>query len=78
MSTATATAKPSVLVPPEAYAELHRMREDFDTVLESIELANDPEVMASLQRAEADIEAGRVEDLDDFLAGRRRQKKAEK
>ncbi len=74
MSPTTVTAKPSVLVPPEAYTELRRMREDFDTVMESIEPANDPEVMASLQMAEDDVAAGRVEELDGFLARRKRTK----
>ncbi len=72
MSPTTVTAKSSVVVPSEAYAELRRMQEDFDTVMESIELANDPEVMASLQRAEQDVADGRVESLDELLARRKR------
>ncbi len=39
----------------EALSDLIRVKEEFDTIVESIELSNDPEVMASLERSEEQI-----------------------
>ncbi len=40
MSPTTTSSRASVLVPTEAYADLLRLKADFDTVMESIELAH--------------------------------------
>lgn len=37
----------------------------YETILETLEVMSDPETVASLRRGIADIEAGRVYDLDE-------------
>ena len=69
--TGAMSARPTdLVVPPQAYSELQRLRDDIDTVLESIALANDPKVMASLERAEEDVAAGRTVELREYLSRR--------
>ncbi len=70
MTGAMSTRPAELVVPPQAYSELQRLRDDIDTVLESIALANDPEVMASLEQAEENVAAGRTVGLREYLSRR--------
>jgi|TARA_Y100000310_G_scaffold268572_1_gene281250 hypothetical protein len=45
----------TITMDKEALSDLIRVKEEFDTIVESIELSNDPEVMASLERSEEQI-----------------------
>jgi PHD/YefM family antitoxin component YafN of YafNO toxin-antitoxin module len=44
------------------------VEDDFDPVEETLEILSDPEAMAEIAQAEADIEAGNVISLEDLMA----------
>lgn len=64
-----------LVMTPEMFDEMLRLREEFDSLVETIEILNDKELMEGIKRSKEDIKAGRVhelkkiEDLDKIWAG---------
>ena len=61
----------------ELYLEIKKIqetmvrREDLDALLDTIEISNDPETMAMIQKSEEDIAAGRfreISSIDDLFS----------
>ncbi len=50
----------------ETFANLIKVKEEFDLIVESIELSNDPEVMESLMRSEEQIKNRDFADWDEL------------
>jgi len=42
--------------------------DDYDSLVETLEILNDPEAMAAIREGERDIAEGRVRSLDDIVA----------
>jgi predicted CopG family antitoxin len=57
----------TITISKDAFDELIRKKEEFDAIVESIELMNDPEVQKSIKDSKADIKAGRVHNIRDVL-----------
>ena len=55
------------ILPTSTYNTLKELYEKIDSLLETIEVLQDEELMASIHRGMKDIEEGRVEPLDDVL-----------
>jgi hypothetical protein len=51
---------PTVQISREAFSALVRLTTELEEVLETIDCLNDTGLMASIRRAEADVEAGRT------------------
>ena len=47
--------------------ELVEIREKIDSLIETIEVMSDEELMESIRRAEEDIRVGRVRPFEEFL-----------
>lgn len=47
--------------------ELIEIRERIDSLIETIEVMSDEELMESIRRAEQDIRAGRIKPFEEFL-----------
>jgi len=47
--------------------DLIEIREKIDSLIETLEIMSDEELMESIRRAEEDIKAGRVRPLEEFL-----------
>jgi uncharacterized protein YjgD (DUF1641 family) len=47
--------------------DLIEIRERIDSLIETLEIMSDEELMESIRRAEEDIKAGRVRPLEEFL-----------
>ncbi len=68
-------AEKRLVLSPEIFDEMLRLREEFDSLVETIEILNDKELMEGIRRSKEDINAGRVhelkkiEDLDKIWAG---------
>lgn len=64
-----------LVLSPEIFDEMLRLREEFDSLVETIEILNDKELMEGITRSKEDINAGRfhelkkIEDLDKIWAG---------
>ncbi|MAG91204.1 hypothetical protein CMO83_03905 [Candidatus Woesearchaeota archaeon] len=57
----------TIAVNKKAISDLVRIKEEFDAIVESIELMNNPEIQESIRKSKEDIEAGRVHKLKDVL-----------
>lgn len=57
----------TITISEDIFQEMIRKKEEFDAVVESIELMNNPEVRDSIRRSKEDIKAGRVHKLRDIL-----------
>ena len=42
--------------------------EELDSIIETLEIMSDKELMESIERAKRDVEEGNVRDFEDFLA----------
>ena len=49
------------------FEELVKKKEEFDVIMESIELMSDPVVRDSIKKSKEDIQIGRVHKLKDIL-----------
>jgi len=47
--------------------DLIEIREKIDSLIETLEIMSDDELMESIRRAEEDVRAGRVRPLEEFL-----------
>ena len=57
----------TITIRKDAFDELIRKKEEFDAIIESFELMNNPEVQESIRKSKADIKAGKVHKLRDIL-----------
>jgi len=57
----------TITIRKDAFNELIRKKEEFDAVVESIELMNDPKVQEAIKKSKEDIESGRVHKLRGVL-----------
>ena len=56
----------TITIDKKAIADLIRIKEEFDLIVESIELANNPEVMASLKKSKEQIKKGELVDFNEL------------
>lgn len=56
----------SITIDRKALIDLIKLREELDLIVESIELASDPELMESLKRSKEQIEKGELVDWDEL------------
>lgn len=54
----------TVLVKREAIVDLVRVKDEFDSIVESLELMADPEFMASYKKARQQVEKREFDDWD--------------
>jgi PHD/YefM family antitoxin component YafN of YafNO toxin-antitoxin module len=59
-------AMETITIQKQALNDLIRIKEEFDLIVESLELASDPEFMESLKRSKDQIERGDVVDFDEL------------
>lgn len=57
----------TITIRKDAFDELIRKKEEFDAIVESIELMNNPEVQEAVKKSKEDIKAGRVHKLRDVI-----------
>ena len=57
----------TITISQDIFEEMIRKKEEFDAVVESIELMNNPEVKDAIRKSKEDIKAGRVHKLKDIL-----------
>lgn len=57
----------TITINEDIFQEMIRKKEEFDVIVESIELMNAPEVRESIRRSKEDINAGRIHKLKDVL-----------
>ena len=49
-----------VMISPEAFLTLKRLNNEFEEVIETIEILNTPQLMKQIERSKKDVKAGRV------------------
>jgi len=54
-----------VVISPEAFLTLKRLKNEFDEIIETIEILNTPQLMKQIERSKKDVKAGRVCELSD-------------
>ena len=52
-----------VMISPEAFLTLKRLKTEFEEVIETIEILNTPQLMKQIERSKKDVKAGRVCEL---------------
>lgn len=57
----------TITIRKDAFEELIRRKEEFDAVVESIELMNDTEVEKAIEKSKDDIKSGRLHKLKNVL-----------
>ena len=57
----------TITINVDVFNEMIRKKEEFDAIVESIELMNNPNVKESIRKSREDIKAGRVHKLRDVL-----------
>ena len=57
----------TITISEDAFEEMIRKKEEFDAIVESIELMNNLEVKEAIRNSKEDIKAGRVHKLRDIL-----------
>lgn len=55
-----------IVIPQRAFRNMVRLNEEFDSIIETIEVMNDKELMKGIERSRADLKAGRVKELKDI------------
>jgi len=56
----------TIKIDKKALFDLIRLKEEFELIVESIELSSNPEVMASLKRSKKQIKRGELVDFNDL------------
>ncbi|MBI2647431.1 hypothetical protein HYW99_03050 [Candidatus Woesearchaeota archaeon] len=56
-----------ITINEDVFNEMIRKKEEFDAIVESIELMNNPNVKESIRKSKEDIGIGRVHKLRDIL-----------
>ena len=57
----------TITISEDVFEEMIKKKEEFDAIVESIELMNNPKVQESIRKSKEDIKAGRVHKLKDIL-----------
>ena len=57
------TSPAPVVISPEAFLTLKRLKNEFEDVIETIEILNTPLLMKQIERSKKDVKAGRVCEL---------------
>jgi PHD/YefM family antitoxin component YafN of YafNO toxin-antitoxin module len=57
----------TITINEDIFNEMIRKKEEFDAIVESIELMNNPEVQESIRKSKEDIKTGRTHNLKDAL-----------
>ena len=57
----------TITISEDIFEEMIRKKEEFDVVVESIELMNNPDVKVAINKSKEDIKVGRVHKLRDVL-----------
>ena len=57
----------TITISEDVFKEMIRKKEEFDAIVESIELMNNSKVRESILKSKEDIKAGRVHKLQDIL-----------
>ena len=57
------TSPAHVVISPEAFLTLKRLKNEFDEIIETIEILNTPHLMKQIERSKKDAKAGRVCEL---------------
>ncbi len=57
----------TITINKDIFQEMIRKKEEFDSIVESIELMNKPGVRESITKSKEDIKVGRVHKLRDVL-----------
>lgn len=57
----------TITINEEVFNEMIRKKEEFDAIVESIELMNNLDLRESIRKSKEDIKAGRVHKLRDIL-----------
>lgn len=52
-----------ILIPQKAFKSMVKLNEEFDSIMETIEIMNDKELMKGVQRSRNDMKSGRVREL---------------
>ena len=56
-----------ITIRKDAFEEMIRKKEEFDAIVESIELMNNLKVRESIKKSKEDIRSGKVHKLQDIL-----------
>ena len=56
----------TITIDRQAFVELMKLKEEFDLIMESIELSNDKEFMESYKKAKKEIQEGDLVDFDEL------------
>ncbi len=49
-----------IAITPEVFEAMLKLRDEFESLIETIEIMNDKKLMAGIKRSKADFEAGRA------------------
>lgn len=52
-----------ILIPQKAFKSMVKLNEEFDSIMETIEIMNDRELMEGVQRSRNDMKSGRVREI---------------
>lgn len=52
-----------IIIPQKAFRNMVRLNEQFDSIIETIEIMNDKELMRGIERSKNDMKAGKVREL---------------
>ena len=55
----------TILINENIFQEMIKKKEEFDEIVETIELMNNPEVINSIKKSKEDIKAGKIHKLKD-------------
>ena len=56
----------TITINREAFVELMKLKEEFDLIMESIELSNNKEFVKSYEQAKKEIQEGDLVDFDEL------------
>ena len=57
----------TITISEDVFQEMIRKKEEFDVIVESIELMNNPLIRENIKKSKEDIKAGRIHKLKDIL-----------
>lgn len=56
----------TITINKKALSDLIRLKKEFNSIVESIEIASNPEIMASLRKSKEQIKKGELVDFNDL------------
>ena len=57
--------KHELIISPELFENILKLRDEFDSLVETLEILNDKELIEGIKRSREDAVAGRVHELKD-------------